>query len=238
MYESNKFLSSPRQNTKIWRYMDFTKYVSLLELNSLFFSRADKLVDPFEGTYPEYVIKLKQKELGSEQYSSWSRTLRKVPKFTLVNSWSIDNIDNPALWKLYVQSKNGISIQSTFRRLKNSFNSFEWPVNIGKVIYIDYYKDKFPTNDTILAFVHKRKNFQYENELRAIVEYFEKIDENTKEPRFKGAYIPVDINELIENIYISPTADDWFYDLVELVTKKYGLDKQLIASDLVDKPQW
>ena len=35
---------------KLWRYMDFTKFVSLLDSNSLFFSRADLLGDPYEGS--------------------------------------------------------------------------------------------------------------------------------------------------------------------------------------------
>ena len=39
-------------DTKIWRYMDFTKFVSLLETRSLFFVRADSFTDPFEGTWP------------------------------------------------------------------------------------------------------------------------------------------------------------------------------------------
>ena len=33
----------PELNTKLWRYMDFTKYVSMLSSSSLFFARADTL---------------------------------------------------------------------------------------------------------------------------------------------------------------------------------------------------
>jgi|HubBroStandDraft_1064217.scaffolds.fasta_scaffold230846_3 hypothetical protein len=36
--------------TKIWRYMDFTQFVSMLEEKGLLFTRADLLVDKFEGT--------------------------------------------------------------------------------------------------------------------------------------------------------------------------------------------
>lgn len=36
--------------TKVWRYMDFTKFVSLLDKRELWFTRADELNDPFEGT--------------------------------------------------------------------------------------------------------------------------------------------------------------------------------------------
>lgn len=37
---------------KIWRYMDFTKLVFSLEESGLFFSRLDRLGDPFEGSVP------------------------------------------------------------------------------------------------------------------------------------------------------------------------------------------
>jgi hypothetical protein len=36
----------------IWRYMDFTKFVALLEARSLFFVRVAHLDDPFEGSFP------------------------------------------------------------------------------------------------------------------------------------------------------------------------------------------
>jgi len=37
-------------NIKIWRYMDFTQFVSMLEAGGLLFRRADLLEDKFEGT--------------------------------------------------------------------------------------------------------------------------------------------------------------------------------------------
>ena len=38
-------------NTKIWRYLDFTKFVSLLQRKALFFCRSDRLGDSFEGSF-------------------------------------------------------------------------------------------------------------------------------------------------------------------------------------------
>src|SRR5687768_14667395 len=35
--------------TKLWRYMDLAKFLHLLEDRTLFFARADRLGDPFEG---------------------------------------------------------------------------------------------------------------------------------------------------------------------------------------------
>ena len=39
----------PNADTKLWRYQDFTKFVSLLDSRKLYFRRADAFDDPFEG---------------------------------------------------------------------------------------------------------------------------------------------------------------------------------------------
>src|SRR5258708_25766339 len=47
---SADFVEPSNSEISIWRYMDFTKFVSMLEYGALFFPRADTLEDPFEGT--------------------------------------------------------------------------------------------------------------------------------------------------------------------------------------------
>ena len=51
-------------SVKVWRYMDFTKFVSLLELRSLYFARSDLLGDPFEGTFRRNRIEQTKKDLA------------------------------------------------------------------------------------------------------------------------------------------------------------------------------
>ena len=50
MYKEDSRLRAPKADAVLWRYMSYTKFVSLLTKNALFFSRADKLGDPFEGS--------------------------------------------------------------------------------------------------------------------------------------------------------------------------------------------
>ena len=50
MFAEHPDLNPPQDNAVLWRYMDFTKFVSLLDRRALYFSRADKLGDPFEGS--------------------------------------------------------------------------------------------------------------------------------------------------------------------------------------------
>ena len=41
--------SPPAENWTLWRYMDRTKFLSLIENRCLLFPRADRFNDPYEG---------------------------------------------------------------------------------------------------------------------------------------------------------------------------------------------
>ncbi len=43
-------------NQKIWRYIDFTKFCDLLLSSTVYFARADLLIDEFEGSLTEQAI--------------------------------------------------------------------------------------------------------------------------------------------------------------------------------------
>ena len=45
------FIPPQNPNIKIWRYMDFTKYMSILETKALYFPLISELNDPFEGSF-------------------------------------------------------------------------------------------------------------------------------------------------------------------------------------------
>ena len=45
------FQLPPGAAQRIWRYMDFTKFVSMLDSGGLFFAQAATLEDPFEGSF-------------------------------------------------------------------------------------------------------------------------------------------------------------------------------------------
>jgi hypothetical protein len=48
--EHPAFESLADENAKIWRYLDFTKFVALLDWRALSFARVDQLTDQFEGS--------------------------------------------------------------------------------------------------------------------------------------------------------------------------------------------
>lgn len=177
MHQLNEAFEEPQeQDMKIWRYMDFTKYVSLLDSRSLFFVRADKLEDPFEGSYPMINIQLRREVLAEKgipepagkQLSVGHEEIRKL---VFINAWHMNDVENAAMWKLYLRTNEGVAIQSTLERLKRSFDSnVEDRVFIGMVKYIEYDKTPIKESNLFHAFLHKRRSFEHERELRAITD--------------------------------------------------------------------
>ena len=51
VYFSNDLDLSVSNDQQLWRYMDFAKFAAMLRERSLYFPRADKLGDPFEGAF-------------------------------------------------------------------------------------------------------------------------------------------------------------------------------------------
>ncbi len=234
MYEEHPAFESPEnKDAKIWRYMDFAKFVSLLDKSALFFPRADKLEDPFEGVYSEVNIKSvsqKQREI-----------LIKLKEATAVNSWHMNDYESTAMWKIYLKSNEGIAIQSTYNRLKNSFKDTDCFIYIGVVKYIDYKLDWIPEDNLFYPLIYKRKSFEYEHELRAVA--LPKIRDGagwsislTRPLSEEGIYATIDIDTLIEKIYLAPTCPDWLFELVKSIASKYRVNAEILHSSLDDSP--
>lgn len=235
MYKEHPGFEKPRnEKARIWRYMDFTKFVSLLDRKALFFPRADKLGDPFEGSFSEANIPIRAEiyrgEIPLEDISEIYKRLR---EFTAISCWHINWYESAAMWKLYLKSDEGIAIRSNFDRLRNSLRDEKHDIFIGKVKYIDYEKDAIPEGP-LPSFVHKRKSFKHEVELRAVIQKLPPrgLSSRSKRPFVDGLYVPVDLDVLISRIYLAPTCPEWLFELVKSVTRKYGLKKEVFQSDL------
>ena len=144
---------------------------------------------------------------------------------TYICCWHQNDYESEAMWQLYSNDiANAIAIQTTTRRLYVSIGK-DPRIDIGKVSYIDFTKRFSSING---SFWYKRKAFEHEREVRAII-----YDPQQKS---SGIYIPCNINELIEKIYISPYAHKWFFDLVIEILKKYRIKKTVLQSELIQIP--
>ena len=247
------------QQKKLWRYIDLSKFIDLLNRKELFFTRLDNFEDPFEGASTEKDYLDREQYIKSHLYAENSEdkhalfltyndeliryyTLNSMDDVTesfnakrklyFANCWHLNEFESEAMWKLYLQSREGIAIQTSVSRLEKALEDIPAKY-MSEVKYIDYQNDRFEGEDNEAAvYFFKRNHFEHEKEYRIIIpRVFSKdigaphkvVDEDEQNRHF-GIHIPVaDLSTLIEDVYISPTAPGWFADVVTAVMEKFNL---------------
>jgi hypothetical protein len=236
MYKDDPDLEKPSGEARIWRYMDFSKFVSLLYKSALFFARVDQLDDPFEGSFPRVNVELRPQvfkdKMPPKDIEYLSEFYKQFVTRTFVNCWHVSPYQS-AMWKLYLQSNEGIAILSSFNRLKDSLTDADHDIYIGNVKYINYKKDIIPEG-SLFPYFHKRKSFEHEQELRVVIQAFSYDQKGeidwSRSPHRKGLYVPVNLDLLIDRIILAPSCSPWQKAVVKSVVKKYGLDKRVLHS--------
>lgn len=245
MYRQNPEFEEPSDETIIWRYVDFTKFISYLERNALFFVRSDQLSDKYEGKFTEADAKQWEERLQSKTKLNQMEIYDRIRKIVNISSWHINDTESAAMWEICLQSNEGVAIKSTFKRLKDSFLLHkEDDIFLGKVKYIDYSRAGIPKGNIFNPFLYKRKSFEHERELRAVILKFASHEDAFEkpilyvDPKWFGIYVKTDLDMLIDTIVVSPSVPDWFIDLVTSIMKKYGLSKKVEQSELSKEPPY
>jgi hypothetical protein len=227
MYHSNPNINLTEDpDTIVWKYLDLSKFLDLLMSKKLFMSRSDKFEDQYEGTFSEPTYdEIKKLSIDNPDFLNYYKTHREK---VAISSWHINEYESYAMWQIFTQNTEGLAIQSTIGRLQNALipeNSYKQ--YIGEVNYIDYKKEYIPFDDMFFPFLFKRKSFQYEREVRIISDVGERnITLND------GLKINIDINQLIEKIFIHPKSENWYKNLVIELVKELGFDFTIEKSDL------
>ncbi len=249
MYEAHPiFTQPPNEEVRVWRYMDFTKFVALIDSKCLYFTRADKFNDPFEGSWPRMNVIARQllpPGIPDETRKSFllhmqnmSALKRNLPKFNAINCWHMNAHESAAMWKLYLKSDEGIAIQSTYRNLKEAIIDDE-KFFLGVVKYIDYESEWIDAGNFLSPFAFKRKSFEHEQEVRAIITKWpaaENFFDFSVETIKHGLNVRVDLDRLIQKVYVAPNAPAWFSDLVKGVVQRYGYSFSVAHSRLDEQP--
>lgn len=253
--DSPSGIFDPDWDQTIWRYVSFYQFVSLLQRKSLYFNRADLFSDHFEGSLPLPNVKERQEileefesaetaddvdEIASSAYESYR-------KFTFLNCWHMRERESASMWERY--SGQGIAIKSTAEKLRESLHRSKADVQISEVEYIDYEEEKIDEQDTYSPFVHKRLSYESERELRAIIQetpnvrpqrgsdgqgelYIPVGNDVTDAMLVSGKFVNVDLEELVSQIYISPSRGEAFEELVRMLVTEAELDVKVTQSEL------
>ncbi len=227
MYLNNPNIKLPDDpDTIVWKYLDLSKFLDLLLSKKLFMSRSDKFEDQYEGTFSEPTYEeIKKLAVDNPEFLNYYKTHREK---VAISSWHINEYESFAMWQIFTKNNEGLAIQSTIGRLQkavrpeNNFDQY-----IGEVNYIDYKKEYIPFDDLFFPFLFKRKSFQYEREVRILT------DTSKSEIKLNdGLKINVDINQLIEKIYIHPKSENWYKKLVIELVERLGFGFEIEKSDL------
>lgn len=249
MYVEHPVFAQPdRLDMPVWRYMDFTKLLSLLDSRCLYFPRADKLGDAFEGSLPRRNVDSRlivPPQIPEKAAAGYIELMQNRGDFTkawttycAVSCWHLSEHESAAMWNLYLSASEGVAIRSIYEDFRDSFID-EKPVYVGKVRYINYDTDVIAELNMLEPFVHKRMSFEHEREVRAVIMRMPDfgVPNSTPKPTIEhGVSVPVEVERLISEIYVSPASPEWFRGLVESAVGRYGYDFSVIRSDIDRQP--
>ncbi|MBQ3113780.1 MAG: DUF2971 domain-containing protein [Phascolarctobacterium sp.] len=204
----------------IWRYMNIAKFLDLLKSSELHFAKVSDFEDPYEGKVGdatrlfEKMGKSIDKQIKIRDYFD---DMENIASKCFVNCWHMNNFENVAMWKIYAENNMGIAIQTRVDKLKEairSVNNTRHKLYFQKVTYGDFENDNLPIIEPVNILFYKKKEFEYEKEFRIA-----RVNKGTKEDFFR---LKVDLNTLIENVYVAPTAPTYYKELLQNVLLKYG----------------
>lgn len=215
----NKFKAN--DDTIIFRYMDFSKFMDLLENRHLFFCNAEYFEDEYEGKMPEGFYKDWSVE-SMNRHIPFKEKFDEVIK-SYISCWNKGEVESYSLWKIYTNPNTGVAIKTTVGDLKKSMNNDA--IKIYKTEYINFNEKEIDCEpprydrETRSGFrinrdvreVYKDKPYSSEEEIRAVY---------IVNSRKSGINFSVDLSTLINEIYISPFAPKWFDELIEKIVKK------------------
>jgi hypothetical protein len=232
--------------------MDLSKFLDLLLKEELFFCRASEFKDKFEGVIPKQLYQREKQRLeelyrndeNKEKYiSNELRRLESLPKKFYVYCWHLSEHQSEAMWRLYSQSNDVIAIKTKFGLMREALPSFvsAAPVHYGNHKIVDLGARNFQEEN--LSILIKWLSFEHEKELRFFFTNFD-MSGLIAEERFlirryeKGFGVKVNLVSIIEQVYVSPYASDWFAMMLEEAVKRLGYSFEVILSDLLKPPSY
>lgn len=250
-FDHTLFTPPSNEHVNVWRYMDFTTFVALLNSSSLYLTRYDQFDDHFEGLASKqdrqapwendkYIDKASctPEQLPTVLKRLWTKYQR---QYIYVSCWHINDYESAAMWQLYAKSTNVIAIQTTYAKLRMALPTC---FQIGQVKYMDHQTYINEEKEGFFTVLCKRKSFEHERELRVcyvdayefeqdskdLTAFF--LEDNTR--LFET--VAVDLQAFIESIRIAPGAPAWLVGLVKDTVIRFGYDLPVSQSSFGEYP--
>jgi hypothetical protein len=244
-------LTIPSEDTRIWRYMDLAKYMDVIVHNRLFFSNVARLTDRYEGVVPETTLVQKREELKKaglserdleEEVGRFHYLSMSMADISLASCWTIGDEESYALWKIYIgTAQYGVAVSSTVARLiraiEKGCDPYPEDIYIGQVTYSSDLSEGELSRFKLLT--RKMPFYAYESELRLLILNYPMSEGGTETPYpiSVGRYVRIDVEELIDEVYISPFSGSWFHKTLESTLSKINpeIKQRLVTSKVMDE---
>jgi hypothetical protein len=179
-----------------------------------------------------------ESQRNSREY--WLRRRFYDRRTLLVNCWHLSQYESAAMWVQYAMGGQGIAITSTFERIIKAFSGALERLFLGMVKYLDWGKEPVDNSFVLpfakrLSFAHEQelRLVYWDLDVQQPVNGFcQKLSNHTMDHLYRrisgsinwsmieddiakidyksGIYISADLDILIDQVYVSPTAPDWF----------------------------
>jgi len=260
MYQSRSFLKTPRDEEKLWRYMDLSQFIYLVGESCLYFPSLNQLRkcdDAWEGYLPKAMNEpMKEHDIYQSVMLNTNNNHAQAQDVSLtsfkqeqhcyaVNCWHLNEVESVAMWKLYTSGIDGVAIQTTVGRLKASLELEPRDLFIAKVQYIDLEAEQVSEPieaDALTPILTKRRSYQHEQEVRVILDRRPAGDPNVGLGMilgigFFGETLRVDITKLIETIVVAERFPWWAISSLQEYLDAKGIQVKIESSDLLKTPQ-
>ncbi len=246
---------------KIWRYVDFAKFMSMLATRSLYFPCATtELRDPYEGWLPRSHVKA-MRELTRATLDQMRDTQNSV----LAQNPTRDRAPFNAILE---EAQRKLNFQLLLRETNSKFGVNCWHINeheseamwqlytaagqgiaiestkdrlegalkgdginVDRVRYMDFESDEIEKGHRHYGLFLKRKSFAHEQEFRATI--------LLPKPG-NGTQVPCDLDSLIARIHVFPKAPAYYADAVKYAVEQArpAITAPVVLSRLLDAPDY
>lgn len=259
MFKQLPLIETPPDDTILWRYMTLSNFLFLLASRKLYFCHKYELDDPWEGehsaTFRASFSKHLDEVLGGKN-DAQSELHRRfifgvvdlVGMMATINCWHEDDSESVAMWSLYAKGSDGVAISTTVGDLKKALNRSKKEFYIGRVSYETYAQaDRAlrlsvdSPESYLLPLFQKRKSFQHEREVRAVIVQERKGHSTldllrSMDSTRSGLQVPVDVSLLCKRVVAAPTYPKWGIRALQSIVSDSALAVKVETSDLLKKP--
>ena len=232
---------------KLWKYYDVLKFLTLIN-GELYFARADKFKDKYEGAIPKQnYLHFAELYNGPIHGSNGRNDIRKefLEKFSerkkkaAISCWHLNDSESAAMWEVYSRAGQGIAVCTTLEKLKKIKKPEGYEMQMFKVDYIDFNEtfNESYINYELLPFKNKRKEFEYEHEFRIMLYKRDKASELSCLPE-EGIKLGINTAELIDGIIASPDMAGYevseIQKILDMINKLNGTEFTIKRSGLYE----